>query len=544
MYVRGASGPVTSRATSPDQQSRAQPFLSSLVSPSPPSAPRACLRRSHFLSVSSVPMDPIRQLQENAAPGPHQQYPPPTNLEQPGFQQPPQGPAPSMLVEIIRALLEDRSDAASILAQVAVQLSVAQSSPQPLASPPSSSTGLLASSPPTVQLVKEVTRADRDAALREQAVQLSPALQPPDANPFLPPPVAAPSFITIDNIPTPLLASPSIDYIMRVLEARLDPSFEVWQTRAFYEEPTVTEYRRWSDGSGQPHRDMAEALATLSDVDELGVSRHMQSPTPDVAAEAWHHYRARLINALHRAFAAGVDWRRALRSFKLLYSDPENGHPIIRQYIASAQTDNALMAHPPLHADVLIYRLDEVFAAGSELYGTSSHRAEWERTWERFPGEDVLTLAIRVTEAFLKKLSDPKWNVNNLWESNMYTNEINDRYYECLKNDSQSTERAVNMIREFSYIRCQTEDDIRAHKIEKCENNLIKMARRLKSIDTARARVGVYDLNALDGEPPQPPEPPRHGGPTGRGARDRRNERRANERLTTQSRLQFGPQQQ
>ena len=48
------------------------------------------------------------------------------------------------------------------------------------------------------------------------------------------------------------------------------------------------------------------------------------SAHPDIASIAWHHYRGILRNCLHRALAAGVEWRRSLRSLALLFSHPDS----------------------------------------------------------------------------------------------------------------------------------------------------------------------------------------------------------------------------
>ena len=99
----------------------------------------------------------------------------------------------------------------------------------------------------------------------------------------------------------------------------------------------------------------------------------------------------------------------------LIYSSDLDGHPRIHQYITSAMTDRVLIHHPLLHAEVLRYKLDTSFAAGSKLYSKESRTAEWERTTERLPGEDIVTLATRVAESYLKKLNDPTLDMVTVW---------------------------------------------------------------------------------------------------------------------------------
>ena len=84
------------------------------------------------------------------------------------------------MVDIVTTLLANRADAASILTAVALRISSSPPTPAPLHhheqpgvhSPPSAQPATAQSS---VAFVKERTRSQRDAALLEHAVNLSPA---------------------------------------------------------------------------------------------------------------------------------------------------------------------------------------------------------------------------------------------------------------------------------------------------------------------------------------------------------------------------------
>jgi len=274
--------------------------------------------------------------------------------------------------------------------------------PPPPASPPVNQSVQLDEQPasaPTVQFLGEVTREQRDAELLQRAVEVSSSssdLQSPS-------PVA----FGLDDVPASLSESQRFAYVKRVLAVPVDHTLEMWCTRAFHEDAVVRQYARFSGECAQQHRDAAEALAALSDPDQLGVSAELRSANPETTAEAWHFYRKLLINALHRAFAAGVDWRRALRSLSILYSG-RHGHPVLEQLVNSALTDHHLVNHPPLHADVLIFQWDVTFGAGSRLYGPEGQCAEWDRTTRREPGETPITLANRVVDAYLRKSAGPE----------------------------------------------------------------------------------------------------------------------------------------
>ena len=133
----------------------------------------------------------------------------------------------------------------------------------------------------------------------------------------------------------------------------------------------------------------------------------------------------------------------------LIYSDPGIGHPRISQYVTSAMSDRVLLRHPLLHAEVLRFRLDSSFADGSPLYSKESYIADWERATARLPGEDVVTLATQVTEAYLKKVSDRKIDVITVWASSPNAREIATRFTLCLLADPINRERGSSTNYEF-----------------------------------------------------------------------------------------------
>ena len=414
---------------------------------------------------------------------------------------------PGLVVDIIASMLADRADAASILTAVALRIS----SPPSVGSPSQhEQPGVQPSSPqpPSVTVVKELSRHQRDAALLKDAVHLSSsssAVSSEDAvspvahgvSPYSPPPTP-PLLLTTSTIPPSLRSSPSLGAIKRVLEAPVDYTLKVWGSRSCYEASTVTEYSRWSNPASPPHRDAPDALAALSDFDELGVPHSLLSAHPDTAATAWHHYRGLLLNVLHRAFAAGVDWRRSLRSLSLLFSDPDSGHPRISSYVSRAMLDNQLVLLPPLHADVLIFQLDVSFSAGSRVHGLSSHATEWERTTARLAGDDVLTLALRVVDAYLLKLSSSSYDTVSVWQSVSFTEEINDRFAACLLNDQSLSERGRDSLTHFS-----EELELRRGRVARGELSrpalsCIRIAEEvLAPLEASRAHTNHYNLSGL-----------------------------------------------
>ena len=57
-----------------------------------------------------------------------------------------------------------------------------------------------------------------------------------------------------------------------------------------------------------------------------------------------------------------------LRAMDFIYPDSEIGHLTISQYLKSAMTDQVLLSHPLLHAEVIHFKCDQSLLAGSFLY--------------------------------------------------------------------------------------------------------------------------------------------------------------------------------
>jgi hypothetical protein len=99
----------------------------------------------------------------------------------------------------------------------------------------------------------------------------------------------------------------------------------------------------------------------------------------------------------------GVPRFELLTRLGTTHSDRKAGYPRLANYITSALDDTSLVRYPFLHTDVLIYKLDCSYAVGSSKYSSDSVTIHWERATSRLPGEDPISLAVRVTNAFVTK---------------------------------------------------------------------------------------------------------------------------------------------
>jgi hypothetical protein len=443
----------------------------------------------------------------------------------------------NFVVDVVANLLAGRADAAAILAAVTSRIaplsepSQARSPQQPDEQPDMQPASANAS-PPTVKVLGERTHAQRDAELRKDAFDLSSISSSIASGSSFTPTVkqsmaCSPALFTASTVLDAFKTSPSNAVIGQVLRAPFDFTTKDWRVRNFYDASAVVAYARWSQPEGQPHRDASDALAELSDPEVLAVPADLRHSNPDIAASAWDQYRRHFIHSLHRAFAAGVDWLRALRAMSLVYSDPMDGHPRINQYIESAMTDRALVVHPLLHADVLIFKLDTSFASGSKLYSKDSRSADWERTTSRLPGEDVITCATRVTEAFVKKVSDPEINTITVWNTSIYAYQIHERFVACLFDDpSGPPERGPDTAQRFIFFWNKMQQQIAQGQLDSSALNIIEIA--LSELEPHESsRIQFYtDVDDDTSQEGAPSDSRRRYTTTGRGARSRRAEKR------------------
>ena len=175
----------------------------------------------------------------------------------------------------------------------------------------------------------------------------------------------------------------------------------------------------------------------------LSLSLSLLSPDVETAADAWNDYRRLLIGHLRQALVVGLPWPEILVRLSGTYSDTAKGYPRLVNYINAALEATALLKYPLLHADLIIYLLDCSYATGSNKYSYDSVTVDWERACSRQPGEDPVTLARRVTNAFLMKNNDPSYDDVSVWSNLSFANQINTRYAECLRADEADPDRGL-----------------------------------------------------------------------------------------------------
>ena len=370
------------------------------------------------------------------------------------------------------------------------------------------------------KVIKATTWAERDAALRGDAVSIPSASSSADepASTGLP-------FTTAADLPPDLLASKDHAVIRNIITGRLDRTLNRWGRRTLYTADNWAEWAAWSI-PGRTHRDRIDSGRDFLDPYAILIAPDLRSADAELAADAWNAYRRHLLILIRQALTVGFPWAELLTRLASTLSDQRSGYPRLANYITCALDDTSLIRYPLLHADVLFYKLDCSYAVGSSKYSSDSVTVDWERATSRLPGEDPISLAIRVTNAFLTKHDSPTLTDVTVWEHPSFTNEINRRYSECLCNDIADPERGADIALHFN-----TEWHKTRALLESDPSALPSLQLSCEYIakTVLVAYESVYHRSAPPNGPAPPPQPllTQRSQPTGRGARARRDELRA-----------------
>lgn len=384
------------------------------------------------------------------------------------------------------------------------------------------STAKSPTTPPAVKPLAQPSRSEQSeqneqnerSEQNERTERFKPRADPPmplstEKSPGLP-------LITTESIPAELQSHADSATIHNILKTNPDPSGELWRHRYFYTEELAKQH-----GLGEGHpRVVREVKNSLI---EFKVPKSLYSENHEEMAAAWDRFRPAFSNEILQALEVGVEWPDLLRRLLIPLSKEDGGHPRLAQYVKHAVRDPVLTRYPLLHADVLIWTLDESFGSGT-AYAHDSLSADWDRTVSRRCGEDTVTLARRVVDAFVKQINEPAVTATTVWEKTSYASQINERYAACLLNDEGCASRGER--NELIFYRhwavARTRLSLREVPIEHTTCGYIARV-YISTSECAEALCGIAPSGELAVEADEAGDDRR---PPGRGARARRNARR------------------
>ena len=250
--------------------------------------------------------------------------------------------------------------------------------------------------------------------------------------------------LDLEDISSDLSSHKDSVQIKAILCSKTDHTLSRWRRRAVYTEENFDQWAEWAPVE-KTHRDAFQCMNNLSK-ENLLIAPTLRSADPVVIADAWNTYRKHLIEEIQQALLLGCAWKRILTKLHLAFSDPEDGYPRLKLAVDLTLKDSKLMQFPLLHADVLIYKLDASFAEGTQ-YEADSFTSKWSQTTCRNPGEDPLSLAIRVQAAYLDWWDS--LDEESLYQLHagagpiMHSHQVRERYISCLQNDEADPVRGA-----------------------------------------------------------------------------------------------------
>ena len=133
----------------------------------------------------------------------------------------------------------------------------------------------------------------------------------------------------------------------------------------------------------------------------------LSDPDTEVKANAWDLQRQTLLLHIDRAITGGTNWKNVLKFWRLSAKAPmggasagrgkkrdRGGNVQITQELEELAKDEVLLANPPLHADVIMYKFDMLFGAHSVRFGVKSSESAWVDCVSRKKGEALEGLSL------------------------------------------------------------------------------------------------------------------------------------------------------
>ena len=112
-------------------------------------------------------------------------------------------------------------------------------------------------------------------------------------------------FSSAAELPAELVASKDHQIICRILSSRIDRQLTRWRHRVLFTAENWANWAEWSAPS-KTHRDARAANLLFLNPSEILIAPDLRSYDINVAADAWHLYRRRLLIHLRQALTVGV----------------------------------------------------------------------------------------------------------------------------------------------------------------------------------------------------------------------------------------------
>ena len=241
--------------------------------------------------------------------------------------------------------------------------------------------------------------------------------------------------------------SPDYSTVVKVLKSEYDPTGLNCHSRTLFKESVV---QRWVQfqGTGITRDAKATMVHNYKRTEKLQALRfpkELSSVNRRTAESRWtDQFRAVMLDQFQDNLEHGVPWDDTLRYLAQATKHPDWGNKAFGTLFTRAASDPVLTKNPPLHAAVIMWKLDDNYARVIQGQTRDHLKADWNRCTHRDKSETVESLAERCEDAYLKMLNDPEVNSSNVYTFEKHLDEINHKVADCLAKDLEDLDRGAN----------------------------------------------------------------------------------------------------
>ena len=268
------------------------------------------------------------------------------------------------------------------------------------------------------------------------------------------------------------------DILLSVLMSQEDTTATTPFTRACY----VREVQlRWIKHTHIREGPTRAAPAAMRAINEMDFPFGLASEQGEAQADTWISFRPSFMIALMESLVQGCPWPDTVRRLLARAARPQEsgGNVRLTSHLRRAMRSSQLLQCGVLHAEVIVYLLDESYVGTdmSGAFGRNVNSADWEDLTKLPAGQDCVSMAHEVVEAYIKKSEDPTLTAVNVYERVGPTRDIHAKIAALLHADEGDAARGAVMYEAFHMEAARVDNQVKRGLAERSELNGAKIIR-------------------------------------------------------------------
>jgi hypothetical protein len=235
-------------------------------------------------------------------------------------------------------------------------------------------------------------------------------------------------------------------------------------------------------------------MLRLAELNNMKFPIQLTSSTPDIVAKAWDSFRLSFIRKVEDALSLGCDSVEIFRALivSTSTSNVDTGNSKLNAFLLELVEDTFLNLNSLLACDVLLRQLDQSFAQGADGFSQFSSSIAWNRLLERQSGVDLLQLAKTLPRAYIQKQGDRAGiDMKTVWNAPHMKHDINERFYQALGNNLQSSLRGLDNAMKYKELLCEANARAQCAKARPFESSCIYIC-QFNLAPHESSRKGLY----------------------------------------------------